>query len=419
MNLSPEDLSGLSGTSGGMLQRDQQQTAWERGGSVKQSFTEVLPGNFDAYGATVAQRKALERAGRERDPFKRARALEEAAAYGEEAARLKKPGAQRRPGVPVKRAVHLEQITTAEQAELQRREMQRRGVAIAQPKAVQLVAQVRQAVARILPPPAPKPTIQAQQYRMPTATRGGVVYGGGGATGSGYAIQMGEVDLRPVMAQVAKDAATPASADVVSSLDTAVTTDVSAMLRNSWLSRRRSVAPIVDQVIVELTTQGLQTSLPAFYTRDMLFWILNEAARRSVDSRGPEASNWRISAVAAIRSNVLGRFGLADPAEFQDLDDLAARLATLRLTESGWQMDRLATDRLSAQERTAYTIKKATAVIAAAANGSAVQAAHQTPHPTQAPETPPPSASGETTWLAPVAILGCSALGAWWIASSD
>lgn len=139
MFLSPSDLSGLSATSGGALQRDQQQTAWERGGSVKQSFTEVLPGNFDAYGASVAQRKAFERAARETDPFKRARALEEAAAYGEEAARLKKPGAQRRPGVPVKRAVHLQQITTAEQAEFQKREMARRGVAIAPPKTIQVM----------------------------------------------------------------------------------------------------------------------------------------------------------------------------------------------------------------------------------------------------------------------------------------
>lgn len=462
MFVSPSDLSGLSGTSGGVLQRDQQQTAWERGGNVKQSYTEVLPGNFDAYGATVAQRNALDRAARERDPFKRARALEEAAAYGEEAARLKKPGAQRRPGVPVKRAVHLQQITTAEQAELQRREMQRRGVAIAQPKAVQLVAQVRQAVARILPaptpplpppsrkpvygpgstgsiakggvlqaqatqptaslplpgasfrpsgagliPPTPKPTIQTQQYRMPTAARGGAVYGGGGTTGSGYAIQMGDLGT-----SIDANAATARGPQTI----------YATALENAF----RSEDAAQDMMTMALSEPGVVGTARAADAER----IKREAAALRAEAR---ARIDREQLIGLVRESAHDPLSQADEAERGAKDIVAAALIYERIA---------ANPRRTTIERAAFTAnamnmrgqaqemmvlagrkrQEASPVPAVALNTGAVS----TTVTSVATVTKAASAASATYqptpqngWAAPVAILGCSAIGAWLIATSD
>lgn len=373
MFVRPSDLSGLSATSGGMLQRDQQQTAWERGGSVKQSFTEVLPGNYDAYGASVAQKKAFERAARETDPFKRARALEEAAAYGEEAARLKKPGAQRRPGVPVKRAVHLEQITTAEQAELQRREMQRRGVAIAQPKAVQLVAQVRQAVARILPAPVPKPTIQVQQYRMPTAARGGAVYGGGGATGSGYAIQMGELPtstMDAVIAAIAKAGGTPASPDI------------SADVRKYDL--KRSAAPVPPALLFSASTLSLPDD------------------KKEVQAKAWEAEAMRLDALPPAQAcselpSIVGG-GMA-----------CGSAIVARMENDKRRSDTLALRAMAAQLRS---------FIGQPMAPSPVPQGPSNPSD-PANVSPQPDSKAANPWIAPALILGGSVVGAWLIATSD
>lgn len=130
----PPDLwrQGAGGPSPGMDSRTQQQQAWEQGTSLTKSYTDVIDGNFDRYGATVAQQKALNRAAQETDPLARARALEDARALGDEAARLA-AGGVRRPGVPVKRTVQWEEASSGGYAEIQQREMERRGVKTVRP----------------------------------------------------------------------------------------------------------------------------------------------------------------------------------------------------------------------------------------------------------------------------------------------
>lgn len=119
------DASG--GPSPGMNSRTQQQEAWERGNTIKQTYTDVLNGNMDKVGAKAAQTKALDRAAKEVDPLARARALEDARAYGDEATRLS-AGGPMRPGVPVKRTVQWEEVSSGGYAEIQQREMERRGI---------------------------------------------------------------------------------------------------------------------------------------------------------------------------------------------------------------------------------------------------------------------------------------------------